>query len=573
MPIFRSIFNNFFNAKQKVNFCLLILLMLISSLLEILGISFIIPLIGNLLGDQNLPNSYFSTFFDKFNFLNLISIYNLLFLFLLIFVFKFFFLLYFYYYETRFIYGFKERISSKLFFNYLNKDYQIIKKNSSVLLNNILNEVEQVTVYLDALAKYLLDIIVVTGLVIFLLYYNFYVSISIISVLFSFIFFHLVFFKKRINSWGSQRLDSANRRIQYLNEGITGNKTIKIFNSENFFYLKFLDYNKLFKNISIKISFLQNVPKVLLELLGILSLLSVIIYALQSNYGLNSIIQLLGVFLFAFFKIVPSLNRIVGNLQIMRYLKVSVDLIIDEKVKQDFSNSSKEAFNFENDISLKINNFSYRNSDSKISDGDILIKNIDLKINKNEKIGIVGPSGAGKSTLLDIFSGLIVLEKDSVFVDNKSIYPNTKGWQKNIGYVPQKTFIIEDTLKNNILFGIDEKKISDTFFDEILSKSNLFNLVNRLPKGVNTIIKEEGHNFSGGEVQRIGLARAFIRKPKILILDEATSSLDTKNENEIIQDLLKITNLTIISVTHRHSALKSFNKIYNLDKGSLDLVE
>ena len=117
MPIFRSIFNNFFNAKQKVNFCLLILLMLISSLLEILGISFIIPLIDNLLGDQNLPNSYFSTFFDKFNFLNLISIYNLLFLFLLIFVFKFFFLLYFYYYETRFIFGFKERLSSKLFFN------------------------------------------------------------------------------------------------------------------------------------------------------------------------------------------------------------------------------------------------------------------------------------------------------------------------------------------------------------------------------------------------------------------------------------------------------------------------
>ena len=119
-----------------------------------------------------------------------------------------------------------------MFFNYLNKDYQIIKKNSSVLLNNILNEVEQVTVYLDALAKYLLDIIVVTGLVIFLLYYNFYVSLSIISVLFSFIFLHLIFFKKRIDSWGSQRLYSANRRMQYLNEGITGNKVIKIFIKE-----------------------------------------------------------------------------------------------------------------------------------------------------------------------------------------------------------------------------------------------------------------------------------------------------------------------------------------------------
>ena len=175
--------------------------------------------------------------------------------------------------------------------------------------------------------------------------------------------------------------------------------------------------------------------------------------------------------------------------------------------------------------------------------------------------------------MLDIFSGLIVLKKDSVFVDDKSIYSNTKGWQKIIGYVPQKTFIIEDTLKNNILFGIDEKKISDSFFNEILQKSNLLNLVNRLPKGVDTVIKEEGHNFSGGEIQRIGLARAFIRKPEVLILDEATSSLDSKNENEIIQDLLKINNLTIVSVTHRLSALNNFNKIYSLDKGSLSLVK
>ena len=254
----------------------------------------------------------------------------------------------------------------------------------------------------------------------------------------------------------------------------------------------------------------------------------------------------------------------------MRYIKISVNLIANEKLNQDFSDKKYEEIDFKKNISIKINNFVFKNELN--NQKNILLGDINLNIIKNDKIGIIGPSGSGKSTFLEIFSGLINSNNEVISVDGKLIKRNIRGWQKIIGYVPQKTFIIEDTLKNNILFGLDKEKINENYFREVLLKSNLNQLISKLPQGVNTIIKEDGTNFSGGEIQRIGLARALLRKPQILVLDEATSALDFKNEAEIINDLLKIDNLTIISVTHRLSALKGFDKIYNLQNGNLTLA-
>ena len=405
---------------------------------------------------------------------------------------------------------------------------------------------------------------------IFLLYYNFNISIIIISILLIFLSIYFSFFKGKIKNWGDKRVISTNKRIQYLTEGIKGNKIIKITNSENFFYEKFLEFNKILRILSVKIVLLGQLPKILLEFLGIILTIFLIIYASKISFDSNYVIELLGVFLFAFFKIVPSLNRIIGSLQIMRYIKISVNLIANEKLNQDFSDKKYEEIDFKKNISIKINNFVFKNELN--NQKNILLGDINLKIIKNDKIGIIGPSGSGKSTFLEIFSGLINSNNEVISVDGKLIKRNIRGWQKIIGYVPQKTFIIEDTLKNNILFGLDKEKINENYFREVLLKSNLNQLISKLPQGVNTIIKEDGTNFSGGEIQRIGLARALLRKPQILVLDEATSALDFKNEAEIINDLLKIDNLTIISVTHRLSALKGFDKIYNLQNGNLTLA-
>ena len=570
MKIIVNLFQNFLDTNQKISFFLLLFLMLISSILEIVGISLIIPIVAAFLGSDIIANEYIKRIFELFNLTNFTSINSLLLIFGLIFFIKFLFLLYFYNYQTKFIFQFKERLSNKLFFSYLNKNYDILRRNSSVLLSNIINEVDFATNYLDSFSKLLLDLIIVFFLSIFLLYYNFNISIIIISILLIFLSIYFSFFKGKIKNWGDKRVISTNKRIQYLTEGIKGNKIIKITNSENFFYEKFLEFNKILRILSVKIVLLGQLPKILLEFLGIILTIFLIIYASKISFDSNYVIELLGVFLFAFFKIVPSLNRIIGSLQIMRYIKISVNLIANEKLNQDFSDKKYEEIDFKKNISIKINNFVFKNELN--NQKNILLGDINLKIIKNDKIGIIGPSGSGKSTFLEIFSGLINSNNEVISVDGKLIKRNIRGWQKIIGYVPQKTFIIEDTLKNNILFGLDKEKINENYFREVLLKSNLNQLISKLPQGVNTIIKEDGTNFSGGEIQRIGLARALLRKPQILVLDEATSALDFKNEAEIINDLLKIDNLTIISVTHRLSALKGFDKIYNLQNGNLTLA-
>ena len=239
MKIIRNLFSNFFDTNQKISFFFLLFLMLISSILEIIGISLIIPLISAFLGTEVVANEYISKFYQLIKLENFTSIDSLLIIFGLIFFFKFLFLLYFYNYQTKFIFKFKEKLSNKLFFSYLNKNYSSLRRNSSVLLSNIINEVDFATNYLDSFSKLLLDLVVVFFISFFLLYYNFQVSIIIILILSFFILIYFSFFKGKIKKWGEERFISTNKRIQYLTEGIKGNKIIKITNSENFFYEKF----------------------------------------------------------------------------------------------------------------------------------------------------------------------------------------------------------------------------------------------------------------------------------------------------------------------------------------------
>ena len=284
------------------------------------------------------------------------------------------------------------------------------------------------------------------------------------------------------------------------------------------------------------------------------------------NVDFNYIVSFIGVFLFAFFKLVPSLNRFMGSAQNMRYNNVSVTLALQAQGNLLKRIKSKNKIDFKNNFTLNVKNFKHN-----ITDKNYLLKDINLDIKKNQKIGIVGPSGVGKSTILDLITGLINPEEDKIILDGKTV-ENFDQWQNIIGFVPQKIFILEESLKENIAFGLEIINENRKIFKEVLEKANLKNLVEKLPHKENSIIEEDGKNLSGGEIQRIGIARALMRQPQILIMDESTSALDLKNEREIIDDLIKIQNLTIIFVTHRVGSLEKFDKIYSLQSGKLTLV-
>ena len=260
----------------------------------------------------------------------------------------------------------------------------------------------------------------------------------------------------------------------------------------------------------------------------------------------------------AIIKIIPSINKIVTANNYLQYARNSLSTLSkdkDLKIVETEISSNKEEINFKNSIIL--NNISLKYSDTLVLD------NINLEINKSDFIGVIGNTGSGKSSLSHILLGLINPSQGQIQCDGQNIFDNVKSYQKNIGYVPQNIFLLDDTIQNNITFGssVDEKKIS-----KVVKLASLENFIKERPNGLNQIVGEKGIKISGGEKQRIGIARALYREPKILILDEPTSALDEATEKSIINELIHLKDVfTIILITHKLSNLNLADKIIKIE--------
>jgi ABC-type bacteriocin/lantibiotic exporter with double-glycine peptidase domain len=272
---------------------------------------------------------------------------------------------------------------------------------------------------------------------------------------------------------------------------------------------------------------------------------------------------MLGLFIVGMFRLLPSCNKIINSINNIRFNYSSVDLISGELLNPGnltISKNSDNNFLFKDSIKFINVNFSYSSNKKSI------LKNINLTIKKNESIGIFGSSGSGKSTLLNIMCNLLIPTTGQILVDNKPLDQVSSAYQKKIGYVSQKTTLIEGSIIENIIFGIDEKDYNYKLFDEAVKKSDLKSFLSELPDGKDTYIGEKGSRLSGGQQQRIGIARALYKDPEILILDEATSALDENSENEILNTIKNLKNkLTIVIVSHKKSVFIGCDKIYKLD--------
>lgn len=562
-----KIINNIFfllDQKQKNKSFSLILLMIISSIAELLGLGLLIIILNFFLNiNSELQSNFILSYFGDLNFLkNYLEISHIVVFLLIIFTLKILIMIYVSWSEVNFITEFKEILSNKLFNNFLNRDsFQVLKNNSSEYLRNFTYEIDLTTLFINSIIKIILDFILLLAIAIFLLFFNPLVSavIFFIFTLISFLYYFYV--KDLIFNWGNKRIKFQKNRIQFINESFSAIRYIKILAREKFFFNKFYLQNKNLSKVTLKISFINTVPRHVLEFLLFFFILSLLAFLSFNNYESNEIVKIISIYTMAAFRLIPSINRIISNFQSARFTYPAFKKILSE-MKMPILISKKEIdkFYFKKNVFININKFSYS---KKIKN---LFQNTSIEFNKDSKIGIIGPSGSGKSSLINIICGFIK-HNGCVKVDGKSINENLSGWQKNIGYIPQKIVILNDTLKENILFGL-KAKIAKQDIINILKKVNLFQFCKKLPFGINTIIKQEGFNISGGEIQRIGIARAIINDPEILILDEATSALDTFTENKILKEI-SLLKKTIIIVSHRISSLMFCDKIYSIENSKL----
>ena len=545
--------------------------MMINSFFEVLGITSIIPIISILI---NNDLSFFegTFFFDSlYKFSQKENFVLLSFIFVsLIFLLKNLFISFYNYFLSHFQCNTAERISNDIFSYYLNMDYKsYLNLSTSKLIYNSTEAVEIFRINLINLSSFLLEIIVLSVIIIFLIYLNPTSTIVIIFILalLSICFFY--FFVKQNFFWGSEVKKSSTNRINILNTSFSSIKDVKIYSGENFFYEKFSVFNNFLKRYQKIHLFFLGIPKPFFEVFIVLILLSSLYYFLKiSNISPEIIILNLAVFAVSIFRIYPSIYRIAGCFQKGNYGKAVLldlnDLFLKKNSKKNVHNNQK-SFLYSEINSLILNNisFKYDNKDQPT------LKKINFELEKNRFTGIKGETGAGKSTLVDIISGLLKSDSGFFIINGKKLNDLPHGWHKNISYVPQNISLIDDTLERNIALAILDTEIDKKKISEVIKLSKLDKFLNSDRK--NDILGERGLSVSGGEKQRIGIARALYYDRPIYIFDEATNALDESTEKEILKNLkLYLKDKIVIFISHKKSTLSFCDKILNFSEGELN---
>ncbi len=469
--------------------------------------------------------------------------------------------------ETSIIRNVKIFFIQSLFKIYLFKPYDFyLNKNSSEIIKYIFNETQTTTSMVTNLLKFIreLTILIVVAILIFL--YEPLISFTAISTL---IIFFLIFYKSFNNyilNLGKIRLkllDYVFNNIQSLSGAI---KDIKIYKKENFFDKRFSRDVTKYENVIFKLSFLEKMPRIMFEVIAVLIVFSIISFYFYFDGDVNSLIPILALFAVSLIRLIPAFISMSSATYYMRYVKTSFDHVTRQIIEfnQNKYSASGLMHNFNNlkDKIASIKNLSFNYSkNTKIKS----ISDINFQIKKGDFIGIIGKSGAGKSTLINLILGLLKTNSGEVIFDKSE-----KEVKNLVSYVPQDIYLLDDTLKNNIAFGEKEEAIKDDDIQDVIEMSGLSDLIKKNKQGLELVVGERGVRLSGGEKQRVGLARALYKKSKILILDEATSSLDIVTEKQIMQSINNLKNkLTIIIVTHRLSTIESCNRVFLIKEGKL----
>ena len=538
--------NTILNKNQKKLAFSVLGIMFIGMISEILLLNNLMILLNYLTG-SNLETPKVVSFFE--NYFNLKNSSTLvLLIFILTFLFKTTINIIVLWKESKFLHYSRAQISEKLFIGYLKLPFIFHQRtNSAQVIRNITLEINQFSIFLFSISKFILESIVLLGISIYLIFFNFKISIICISLFILFGYSFNYFNKKKISLMGSNRLIHQNERMRNLIEGVNAVRELKLSSRYENIIKNFIYHNNSIAKISISSSLRNAFSKPSLEIFMLILLSTSLFYIIYNNLLSASLIPVIGIYLAAAYRLVPSIALIVQSVQQIQFNIKSVKILKDDiekfRINQLENLNKKNEITFNNKINLKNLFFSYETHEN--DEKNFLFENINMEIKKGDFVGIQGESGIGKSTLLDLLIGLQTPSSGGIFVDGINIKDNIESWQNLIGCVPQEVFISDDTLEKNIAFGLTKENISYEKIKRSLKFSNLLTFAENLENKIDTIIGEKGSRLSGGQKQRIGIARAIYNNPEILIFDEATSSLDFETENKIIDEinLLKKTKL------------------------------
>lgn len=543
------------SSKSKIVFILLLLVL--GSILEFLNLAFIAILLSRM-ANKSITNQ--SIVFDYFSFMTDLSILNLLMIVVFVVCTKNIIQFSGLYYQNKFSHKFEELISNYLF----NKDLGIsfedhLKKNTTNSQNEIITYAFNINRYfILPFLNIISDLIVLITILFFLVIFN--PLITVVSILF-FVFFIFIYNKligDKFLKWGKIKLSINQNKLKIIQESIGAYKPIILLNKKEYFQNKFENENKISTHIGTLHNSFNQMPKFYFEIL-IYSFLVIIILITNSFMDNNeSIILMLGVYAASMMKVIPSFNKLASSYQSIKFSKYSLSVLEPLSSAHEINFHNEQTLTFSNEIIFDNISFSYGASSIK------LFNDISFVIKKNTTLGIIGESGKGKTTLINILLGFLEIDQGNIRVDGNEISLNSISWQSKIGYVPQDIYLLDAPIIENIAFGIPLNQIDLHRVKNVIKRAKLSSLVEN-EKDLYRKVGERGLTLSGGQIQRIGIARALYNDPEILIFDEATSALDNQTQNEILKTIESLKkDKTIVMISHDSYLIDFCDNIYTL---------
>lgn len=495
-----------------------------------------------------------------------------------IFVVKNAYLVLYAYFQAKIVQGLRYEFSTKLMNSYMQAPYTFhLQRNSAQLLRNATQEVQMMTT--QALRPLMMlgkEGIMILSILVFLLAIEPLITLLVFALLGTATGLFLSYTQKRVKQYGKEDQQMRQQIIKNLNQGVGGIKDARVLNREPLFIDKFSKAVHRSATLNVFKQFFTNATKPFIETVAVGGMLLIAVLMVWQGRSMEAIVPTLTLFATASIRLMPASQLLMKNLTTLRYGIVTIEPIYRDVnelakyragLKADREKMKGERLPVNEALSATNLHYHYPNADEKALNG------LDFSVNRGSAVAFTGPSGAGKTTIVDILLGLLVPQQGTIEVDGRSIYNNLSAWQRNIGYIPQHIYLADETLKANIAFGIPNEEIDEGKVWEALKLAQLEDMVNKLPKGLNTIIGERGTRLSGGQRQRVGIARALYHDPQVLVMDEATSALDNITEKQIINAIDRLKGeRTVIMIAHRLTTVENCDKIYFMREGQVESV-
>lgn len=567
-----------FDKKQKLRLFILFIVMLVGTALEVVGVTAILPLIEAMTNPKSiLEKPYFSFFYNTLHFRSINSFMIVLcLLIIIVYLVKNIYVILQSDLQHRFAFNNQVRISNRLMRAYMAQPYLFhAQHNSTELMRTVINDTQSFIKAILAGIQLITDLCVCISILFFLFITDSLITLSIIVMFTIFMFLYMKIYKKNLKRQGELARSYNADMAKFSLQAFGGIKEIQILNREQFFINQYNYVSEKNATSQRRYNWMLALPKPVMEFLCVGGLLGVVVLRLYMGVNMDAFITVLSTFAIAAFRMLPSVNKITTNLGIIVFSGSSIHAIyealkeVEDAIGGEDNGDGKSAkLGMKNEIAVNNLDFCYPQST------EYVLRNVNISIPKNKSVAFIGPSGAGKTTLADIILGVMSPTAGTVEVDGVNVHENLYRWHQSLGYIPQTIYLTDDTLKNNIAFGIMEDDIDESRIWNAVEMAQLKDFIRSLPDGLETMVGEGGMRLSGGQRQRIGIARALYNNPEVLVLDEATSALDNDTESAVMEAVEHLSgNVTLIIIAHRLSTIENCDYVYQVKNGKVEKVK